>query len=93
MQVSTSKQLATGFVCAFPRLMRMSHLVKAIAARRGLSSMQHITADTTICDAQHASNWAKVSQYLEGVTERDLDVHVPFLRSEDRLVSWQDVFG
>ena len=78
MQVSTCKQLAAGFVCAYPWLLRMSQLVRAEARRRGLP-LTELIEDGSVDDLQHAL-WAEVSRYLEGITEHDLDVHVPFLR-------------
>ena len=58
----------------------MSELVKAEAIRRGLPSHKEIIEDTSMSDLQHSANWAELVLYLEGITERDLDVHVPFLR-------------
>ena len=90
VQVSTRHQLATGLVCAFPWLFRMSELVKAEAMRRSLPSHQEIIEDTSMSDQQHAANWAEVVLYLESITEHDLDVHVPFLRPEAHEVVCND---
>lgn len=82
LQVSTCKQLATGFVCAFPWLLRMSELIQVEVARRGPPSLQNLSADyDSIRAEQHAANWAQIPRYLEQLTEHDLDVHVPFLAS------------
>ena len=61
----------------------MSKLIKVETTRRGLPSTHELMADTSIDDAQHAANWAlEVSQYLEGITEHDLDVHVPLAAAQ-----------
>lgn len=87
MQVSTCKQLATGFVCAFPWLFRMSSLITALVVREGLPSREELLSDTSVSDLQHAANWATtVPCYLEEITEHNLDIHVPFSKPEPQIL-------
>ena len=80
MQVATSKQFASGQVCAFPWLPAINKLTEAEAVRRGELPMQVLMQDTTVSDLQKAAEWENVADYLEGITEQHLNVHVPLLK-------------
>ena len=80
MQISTTKQLCTGMVVGFPWLPAINKLVEAEGVRRGESPMQAFVEDTSGSDLQHAADWTDVDQYLESITERDMNRHVPLLK-------------
>ncbi len=82
MQINTSKQLATGQVCAYPWLHAVNKMLEAEAVRRGEPPMQRILDDTTDDDLQHAANWAEVASYLDTITMDNMNVHVPLLRPD-----------
>ncbi|DBA78406.1 TPA: hypothetical protein ACH3X2_007903 [Trebouxia sp. C0005] len=76
--ISTSKQIATGHVCAFPWIPTVYKLLEAEAVRRGHPPMQTYIEDTSVDDLHHAANFTAVASYLETITLESLEVHVPF---------------
>ena len=80
LQITTTKQLGTGMVCAFPWMPAINKLVEAEAVRQGEPPMQTFIEDTSVSDLQHAADWADVEHYLQGITEENMNIHLPLLQ-------------
>ena len=65
----------------FPYIAEKPRIFELLAMQRGEPSAEELMQPAGLDNIEHDARWQRVVKYLATVTDRNLDFHVPLIRS------------